>query len=197
MTSNRGQLILSKRKIKKVLIAILIIAAILCLCIADEVTVRNAEQSPNIMQVKQHLQGDYSFTITLEGWAEETAMKRVIKQYNKEKGYNTKEEMYTIYKLTEDDYWVTNERLSYREFAHTARDFYTCLGDMLSGIRQEEEMFLFIFTNEEMKGNLVFILGTAMLSEDELDIDITQVDGKDATIVYVTVEPKSSEKGGI
>lgn len=193
MTKNRGKLILSKRKIKQIAIATL--AIVIIVFIADEAIIRKAEQSANIIQLEEYLHGDYSFLFTPEGWAEKEVMRREIKRYNKEQGYNTKEEMYTIYRLTEDDYWVTNEILSYREFAHTASDFYTCLGDMLSGIRQEKETFLFIYTNEERKSELVFILGTAMLSEN-LDIDIDEANGKDATIVYVTVQLKSSEKGG-
>lgn len=181
-------------------IAFRIFCVIACLwiagCIASEATIRKAEQGPNVMQLREYLQGGYSFFVEPEGWAEEIAMTRVINKYNQEQKYG-EEDMYKTFHMVNNAYWVTSERISYAEFAITAGDFYMCLGDMLSGIRQEKGTFYFYYVNKAQESKLSFILGTAMLSESDLNIEVTAREGEEITIVCITVEPKTSAKGGI
>lgn len=196
MNKSRNEIAMNQNRVIKIVL-VTIIGAILCLCCGSEVLIRKAEQGPNVIQMREYLQGGYSFCVTPNGWAERIAMTRTINKHNKEQGNNSKEEMYTVYQLTDNDYWVTSERIQYLEFASETSDFYMCLGDMLSGIRQEKGIFYFCYMNEEQESELSFVLGTAALAEDDLNIEVIKEEGKEMTIVCVTVEPKSSRKGGI
>ena len=184
----------AKRESKHVLRRLLVV--ILIAIVGTTLYVRaisEAKQSRNVQQCKILLNDIFSFEIKAEGWAEEEAIKQIVKEFNKEHGYNGTQYQYKIYEAQDGYYWITSEFVYNAEFEMKAERYFTCVVDMSIGLQSEEASFIFEYMTEKQRLDYeAMILESKMMVQDIIDIQEEHNTYNEVTFITVTIKLKSN-----
>lgn len=153
--------------------------------------ISTAMQSEKMQEFKEKLNKLKSTSVEANGWAEERAMKRIVEEYNSKVDNKHKDMKYSIYKMVEGNYWITSEVVYTFEFCLMAGDYYTCLGDSITGINKEEKTYIFEYMNEDQEKLVNLLIEDAEDGMDSFDIEAKRDTLGEVTFVTIVVKPKT------
>lgn len=169
---------------------ILLCTVMLAFCIMTPISISEAMQKPNILNVQRQLSTKGPIDAKVNSWFEQKAMENVVMDYNKSLAKSGSDKKYQIYKLGKNHFWITNEQMQQDEISYTTTKYFECLNDINTGRSADQNEFCFRCTSKEQRLKMENLISDSNFAQDAADIDVNKEEKGEVTFVTLTVAPR-------